>query len=198
VNFEILALPAVILVTTTAVILLAGRDWRIAISALGVQYGGVFILVAATWPLEMAVVKLVAGWIAAAILGMELVSQPENSLDAEHFGWSGSLFRIFAAGLIGLAVFSLAPGMAKWMLTASYAQILGGLLLAGMGLLHLGLTAQPARTILGLLTVLSGFEVLDSTVETSALVAGFLAAINLGIALIGAYLLTAPTLETEE
>ncbi|MBU1662705.1 MAG: hypothetical protein KKD28_14680 [Chloroflexi bacterium] len=197
-SFETIALPAVILVAITAVILLAGRDWRLAVSALGAQYVGVFILVALTWPLEMAVTKLVAGWIAAAVLGMELVSRPENSLGDERFGRSGSLFRIFAAGLVGLAVLSFAPDMAKWMLTASYEQILGGLLLIGMGMLHLGMTAHPLRTILGLLTVLSGFEILYATVETSALVAGFLAAINLGIALIGAYLLAAPILEVEE
>ncbi len=197
-SFETLALPAVILVAITSVILLAGRDWRLAVSALGAQYVGVFILVALIWPLEMAAVKLVAGWIAAAILGMELVNRPEKSLGDERFGWSGSLFRIFSAGLVGLAVLSFAPDMAKWMLTASYDQILGGLILAGMGLLHLGLTAHPLRTILGLLTVLAGFEILYATVETSALVAGFLAAINLGIALIGAYLLAAPTLEVEE
>lgn len=197
-SFETLALPAIILMAITSIVLLSSRDWRLAVSALGAQYVGVFILVTLTWSLEMAVSKLVAGWIAAAVLGMELVNTPEKSLGDERFGWSGSLFRIFAAGLVGLAVLSFAPDMAKWMLTASYEQILGGLLLVGMGLLHLGLTAYPLRTILGLLTVFSGFEILFATVDTSALVAGFLAAINLGIALIGTYLLAAPTLEVEE
>jgi hypothetical protein len=50
---------------------------------------------------------------------------------------------------------------------------------------------------LGLLTVLSGFEILYSAVEVSALVTGLLAGVNLGLALVGAYLLLAPTLEEE-
>ena len=66
-----------------------------------------------------------------------------------------------------------------------------------MGILHLGLTAQTWRTILGLLTVFSGFEILYATVETSILVTGFLAVVTLGISLIGAYLLVAPEMEVE-
>jgi hypothetical protein len=44
---------------------------------------------------------------------------------------------------------------------------------------------------MGLMTVLSGFEILYSTVESSVLVAALLAVINLGLALVGAYLLIA-------
>jgi hypothetical protein len=39
------------------------------------------------------------------------------------------------------------------------------------------------------MTVLSGFEIIYSTVESSVLVAALLAVINLGLALVGAYLL---------
>jgi hypothetical protein len=45
--------------------------------------------------------------------------------------------------------------------------------------------------LLGLLTVLSGFEIVYSAVETSTLVAGLLAGVTLGIAVVGAYLITA-------
>ena len=77
--------------------------------------------------------------------------------------------------------------------------IVGGLLLTGMGLLHLGITAEILRITLGLLTVLAGFEILYATVETSILLAGLLAIVNLGLALAGAYLMTAaPQEEAEE
>ncbi len=65
---------------------------------------------------------------------------------------------------------------------------MGSLLLAGMGLLQLGTSAQPFRVVLGLLTVLSGFEIIYAAVESSTLVAALLAAINLSLALTGAYL----------
>jgi hypothetical protein len=60
-----------------------------------------------------------------------------------------------------------------------------------MGLLHLGITSHILRVVIGLMTVLSGFEILYSTVEGSILVAALLAVINLGLALVGGYLLIA-------
>jgi hypothetical protein len=50
---------------------------------------------------------------------------------------------------------------------------------------------------LGLLTLISGFEIIYSTMEASLLVNAFLAVINLGIALIGAFLLIMPKVESE-
>jgi len=41
--------------------------------------------------------------------------------------------------------------------------------------------------IVGLLTVLAGFEIMYAAVESSALVTALLAVVNLGLALAGAY-----------
>jgi hypothetical protein len=60
-----------------------------------------------------------------------------------------------------------------------------------MGLLHLGITGRILRVTIGLMTVLSGFEIIYAAVEGSVLVAALLAVINLGLALVGAYLLIA-------
>jgi xanthosine utilization system XapX-like protein len=68
----------------------------------------------------------------------------------------------------------------------------GSLLLVGMGLLQLGINAQPFRVILGLLTIMSGFEILYAAVESSTLVAALLSAVNLGLALTGAFFLNMP------
>jgi hypothetical protein len=46
-----------------------------------------------------------------------------------------------------------------------------------------------------LLTAFSGFEIIYAVIETSLLVTGLLAVVNLGLALVGAYLLIAPTME---
>ena len=54
------------------------------------------------------------------------------------------------------------------------------------------MTNDPLRMVIGLLTFLAGFEVLYAALEVSVLVAGLLAAINLGLAMAGAYLLTVP------
>ena len=46
-----------------------------------------------------------------------------------------------------------------------------------------------------LLTALAGFEIIYAAIETSVLVTGLLAGINLGLALVGAYLIISPTME---
>ena len=183
-----LATAASVWVALTSTIILTSRNWRVSVSAIGVQFLGVFLLISLSWPIEYAIIKLVAGWIAAAVLGMGLVDQTE-SWDDELGSWiSGTLFRVFLAGFIIFMAFVLTPTVTRLVLRASTLQVFGALTLIGLGLVHLGLTAQPTRIILGLLTVLSGFEVVYATMETSLLVNALLAVNTLGLALIGAYL----------
>lgn len=196
-NFELLALPAVILVSLTGIILLVNSDWRVSIAALAFQYIGVFVLVAMSWPLEMAIVKLITGWMVCAVLALAKAGEP-GSLIKEQGTIFNILFRLLAAGLVGLVVVSTGPRIMGWVPEITIEQLLGGGILIGMGLLHLGLTSSALRVILGLLTVLAGFEILYAAVETSVLVAGLLAAVSLGLALVGAYLLVVPSLAAAE
>ncbi|MFQ5615775.1 MAG: hypothetical protein ACE5GO_04850 [Anaerolineales bacterium] len=185
-DFEMFSLPAVALLSLTSLVVLASRDWRLTITALGVQYVGVFVLVGASWSLEMSTVKLVAGWMATAILGATQSGGLSGAI--ERGRPSGSLFRLLAGGLVTLIVFSVAPKAIDWAPEVGASQAHGGLLLIGMGLLMLGLTAQPLRVALGLLIVFSGFEIYSAAVERSVLVAGLLTLVNLSLALVGAYL----------
>lgn len=190
---------AVLVMLVTSVGLLLVRDWRLSIILLAVQYLGMFILVLQHWPLGMASVKVVAGWMAAAILGMTRSGLPTQGFDEESIWPRGRLFRLFAAGVVGLIVSAATPGVSTIMADAGFAVTSGSLLLIGMGLLHLGITVSILRVAIGLMTVLSGFEILYSAVEGSILVAALLAIINLGLALAGSYLLIASSSsETEE
>lgn len=197
-QFDRFANPTLFLLMGTTLILVLAQDWRISISSLGVQYIGVFFLIGLTWPLELAVIKLVAGWIAAAVLGMGLVNISMDQTFQEKNPISGQVFKLILVVLVGLAILSFSPTVARWLLHPSYAQILGGLLLAGMGLLHLGLSDHPIRVAIGLLTFFSGFEIIYATLETSPFVTGMLAVVSLGIALIGSYVFMAPTIEGEK
>lgn len=189
---------AVGIVLITSVGLLIARDWRVSILLLAVQYFGVFILTLQHWPLGMASVKVVAGWMSAAILGMTRSGLPADTVGEESIWPRGRLFRLFAAGMILMIVAAVTRGVDTIMADAGFAVTGGSLLLIGMGLLHLGITSHPLRVILGLMTVLSGFEILYSAVEGSVLVAGLLAVINLGLALVGAYLLIAENAQEME
>jgi hypothetical protein len=61
------------------------------------------------------------------------------------------------------------------------------------------MTSEILNVILGLLTVLTGFEILYAAIESSILVSGLLAVTNLGLGIAGSYLLIAGTspVETE-
>lgn len=178
---------AVGLLAVTSVMLLISRDWRYSLAALGCQYIGVALLVSMQWPVGMALIKLVVGWMTGATLGFTQFSVKDRG---EETSWPrGWVFRLGAAALVMLVVFSVVPQMSTWLTTVSPPQVEGGLLLLAMGLLQLGMTAKPFRVILGLLTFLSGFEIIYSAVEVSILVAGLLAAVNLSLALVGTYLI---------
>jgi hypothetical protein len=91
-------------------------------------------------------------------------------------------------------MFALSLRAAGW-LGLSLPIAWSSFLLIGMGLLQLGISAQPFRVILGLLTVQAGFEVIYASVESSILVAAMLSVVNLGLALSGAYFLNMPRAE---
>jgi hypothetical protein len=193
-----LAWFAVLLLVITSVGLLLARDWRWLVIYLSAQYFGMLILTLQHWPLGLASVKVVAGWMSAAILGMTRSGLPrEDRAERSNMLPRGRLFRLFAAAMVLLIVSSVTPRVDVIMADAGFAVTSGSLLLVGMGLLQLGVANHILRVTIGLMTVLSGFEILYATVEGSILVAGLLAIINLGLAFAGSYLLVASNAEEE-
>ncbi len=212
---ETLSIFMVILLGLTSTVLMVVRSWRLRIIVLAVQYLGVFVLVGGSWPVEMAVAKLVAGWMASAILGMAMLGIPQSDqvvAELPFIETSGTsipsaarprqpiihLFYLLVAVLVGLAAISIAPTLQTWIPGVSQEQALGSVILIFMGTLHLAFRSRPFGITVGLMTALAGFEILYAAVESSVLVAGFMAAINLSLAMIGSYLLTAPHMESQE
>lgn len=193
--FTILNWFALLIALVTSIGLLLHRDWRWGIGLLAIQYLSIFWLVQTHWPVSMAASKLVTGWMACAVLGItQLNTDPAEETEVS---WpQGRLFRLFTTGIIMAATFALSLRASGW-LGLGLPIAWGSLLLIGMGLLQLGISAQPFRVILGLLTVLAGFEILYAAVESSTLVAALLSTINLGLALTGAYFLNRPQKENQ-
>jgi hypothetical protein len=194
---------AVGLLLVTSVGLLLSRDWRWSLGFLAAQYLGMFWLVTLHWPFGLASIKLVTGWMVSATLGVTRLGMSDGIQSRETLesdAWpQGRLFRLFASAIVVILVIAITPQVETIIPGISRPVIVGGLLLAGMGLLNLGLTAEILRVTLGLLMVMAGFELLYATVETSILLAGLLSIVNLGLALAGAYLMTAePPEETGE
>lgn len=186
-----LAWIAVLVIVFTSVGLLLARDWRWSIILLAVQFLGMFVLTLQHWPLGMASVKVVAGWMSAAVLGMTRSGLTGEEAEEETTWHRGRLFRLFVAGIVLLIAAVVTPDVDTVMADAGFPVTHGSLVLIGMGLLHLGISTRVLRVTIGLMTVLSGFEVLYAAVEGSVLVAALLAIINLGLALVGAYLMVA-------
>jgi hypothetical protein len=122
---------------------------------------------------------------AAALIGAAQMDNHLNSVKSSRD--SGFFVRLAAGGLIWLFIIAIEPRMEAW-LPAPDIVIYGALILIGMGLLHIGMSKLPFGILAGLLTIISGFEILYASIESSVLIAGLMAMINLGLALSGVYL----------
>jgi hypothetical protein len=191
---------AVGILLLAAPLLMAVRDWRWMLGLLAAAYLAVFLLVARHWPLGMAVVKLVTGWMAIAALGATRLSLLQPGEERGAFLVEGSFFRLSGSALVLLIAASGAPGIEKAIPGIGQPVIVGGLTLVGMGLFQLGMTSDTLRVVIGLMMILAGFETIYAAVESSILVAALLSAANLGLALAGSYLLlrSLPAREEEE
>lgn len=187
----ILSWFAVALLLGTSTGLLLNRDWRIDLGLLAVQYLGVAILVSQHLPIGMAAAKLVTGWMATAALGMTLTSLPPHQESVDGFWPRGRAFRLFMVGMVVVLTAAVTTRIEAAIPGIGMPVVAGGILLIGIGLLHLGTNSQIERVIFSLLTILAGFEILYAAVEGSILVAALLAVVNLGLGLVGAYLLSA-------
>jgi hypothetical protein len=187
----LISIASLIIVMVTTLTVIWGGRWRWILIALGLQYVVVFLLVSQVWPISQAAIKLITGWMAAAVLGAshQAVEGEENPVPL-----SGKIFRILAGCLMFVLVFSIAGEAQKWIPLDIFA-LNSGLTLIGMGLFQLGLTSKPLNLIVGLLTTISGFEVIYAAVVSSVLVTGLLSLVTMGLSLVGAYWLISPSIE---
>ncbi len=195
---DIISWIAVGMILFTSAAMLINRDWRVSLGALGVQYLAAFWLVTRHLPFVMGSAKLITGWMVVAVLGMtRLGLSTADERNESSFLPRGRAFRIILIGIVAFVaagstarIEALIPGLGLQV-------IAGSLLLIGAGIIHLGVTSDSLHIVLGLLTMLTGFEILYAAVESSILVVGLLAIVNLGLGLVGSYLLVAGSMPHE-
>jgi hypothetical protein len=189
---DIVSWIAVGLILVTSTTMLVNRDWRTSLGALTVQYIAAFWLVTRHLPFVMGSAKLITGWMVVAALGMTQLSLPTPEDKQEETFWPrGQWFRLILISIVVLVTFGSTPRIEAIIPGLGLPVIAGSLLLIGAGVVHLGVTSNLLRVTLGLLTVLTGFEILYAAVESSILVAGLLSVTSLGLGIIGSYLLIA-------
>lgn len=189
-------------VAVTAGLLIALDSRRLGVGLLAVQYLWVAWLAGLALPLPIAAAKLVAGLMTCGILALsvatlhwETPAPPTGAVPRGH------VFRWIAVLLV--ATVALGLGRTNWMgfPGVASAAAAGSSFLMALGLLQIGITEDTLRVGTGLLTLLSGFEIVYSAIEPSLAVIALLAAVHLGIALVVSYLLLVvrePTPETDE
>lgn len=176
----------------TASLLVTLDERRTSLLILAAQYVFCAWLVAQSLPVTIATVKLVAGFMACGALAVTIRarrwSHPEHDrtpLPTGHgFRWAAVLLVVAVAFGIGRGEWQLVPDLGS-------PNRLGTALLFLLGLLQIGITEDPLRAGIGLLTAVSGFEVLYSALEPSLAVTALLASVHLGIAIVVSYLLGA-------
>ena len=168
------------------VILGRDRRWRLGglAGAFAVQAGALWLAGAPV----AAATRLIAGWIGCGVLGLT-VKQEARWAPAQEQGGAG--FRILAVLLVGAAAGGL--GAAGWDSIAQIAWPQGALsgVWLGIGMLGLGLASDAFDAGTSLLVCMAGFEAAYTVMETSLALLALLAALQIGMALVVAYMLDA-------
>lgn len=181
-----LSILAFVFIVIASMIILVFKDWRINTAALGVQYLAAFALVTLSWPAGLAVVKLIAGWMATAAIATTCLRQKRFESAADPT--ASLFFRGLAGLLVVLLIFILAPTLQASVFPRIDLMIIqGGLMLLGMSLMQLGINSEPYLVVISLLSFLTGFEVIHAALELSTLLTGLFVVVNLGLALVGVY-----------
>ena len=188
-------LPAAYFVLFTGFIIAVVWDWRLLLLALAVQYIVASLLFVDVLEPRLAIVKLFVGLFVCLILyfaARQASASQQAKVGADARAGRPErttlAFRTFLALIVTLVAVALS-GRAGYRLPAVPAHVnLAIYGLAGMGLLLLALTTQPLTAGMGLLMIMTGFELFYNTLEQSTDILILLAGANLILALTVSYL----------
>ena len=161
-------------------------DWRMRLAGLASLYLIELIVILQIWPIALASVKLISGWMGIALLGTARLNSDDQP-EVRRFP-SETIFRLLMAFLIWMVITATAPQINAW-IPIPYTNLFIGLATMGGGLLFIGLSNIEFEIILGLLIILVGFDIIYSSLEGSALVTGIFAIIIILICLLSVYFL---------
>ncbi len=186
---EILRTILTVLLMLAAAINLVRRQWAINVLALGLQYTFVFLIILEVRSPMLAGIKLLVGLMVSLMLYLTLMSSGLiESLLVRRRVSSGEVFRGTIALLVVLISFLAANGLQLSAFPQSSRLLLAaslGLML--FGLFQMGTITEPLYMVIGLLTFLSGFELLYASLEFSRVLEALFTAVNLSLALVGSY-----------
>ena len=195
--------PAVAGLILTALIMFLTSDWRLSLTALLVQYVFVGLALTRFIQTEIALVKILVGVLAVAILYLtarriqeEAGSQPAVENSPRFLGLSvrwgagplGLPLRLLTVVLVMLGLVRLFMDYRFPLAPADIAFVV--FWMGSMGIMGLVLSGDPLRVATATLTSLAGLDLVYATLAPSLSIAGFWGALTLMAALAFAYLAT--------
>jgi hypothetical protein len=188
-SFETLRIIAAVILLLCAAVNLVRRHWVLNVAVLALQYVCVFLIILEVRTPLLAGIKLIVGLMVSLMIYLILRSSGLiDSLFSRQHLTSGEVFRGTIALLLVLishlaapkVKLSIFPQSSELLLTASM-----GLML--FGLFQMGTITEPLYLVIGMLTFLSGFELLYASLEFSRVLEALFTAINLLLALVGSF-----------
>jgi len=177
------------------VVILVPRDWRWSIFGLAMTYLIGFTLIVQIWPLPLAAVKLLSGLIGLIILSTVKMNAEIRS---EEIGTPSSRIFILLLAILSWLIAAATINRLNAWLPIEYTNLFIGMVFMVCGIIKLSTDQRIFNVIVGLLTLLSGFDVIYSSLEGSALVTALYALIVVSICVLGSYLEGIFSAEEEE
>ena len=171
------------IVLSGAILVLEDRRYRLAVLAVIELIG--FILIVQIWPIALALVKLISGWMGIALLSFAFI--PSDIKKESNEPIPSKIFRLMLGVFGWIIVLTSIQGLNEW-LPISYTNLFIGLIFFIIGMISLSLGLKTFDIILSLLVFLQGFDIIYSSLEGSALVTAMFAVIIISICLTGSFL----------
>ncbi|MBI3177269.1 MAG: hypothetical protein HYZ35_04695 [Chloroflexi bacterium] len=200
--------PASVGVLLTAALIVIFADWRISVLALAAQSILAGLLYSQILPPQVAGVKMMVGLLICVQLfitartayaappavegepvGKSVARKDARKNARKTLGVSvGAPFRVVATLMVAVVSWqvSTSPALQLSEVTAPVGLAVYGLI--ALGLLGLGLTEEPLRVGMCLITVLTGFELYYAAVEPALAVMALLAVMDFAVSLGACYL----------
>jgi len=171
------------IILSGAILVLEDRRHRLAVLAIIELIG--FILIVQIWPIALALVKLISGWMGIALLTFAFI--PSDIKKESNEPIPTKIFRLMLGVFGWIIVLTSIQGLNEW-LPISYTNLFIGLIFFIIGMISLSLGLKTFDIILSLLVFLQGFDIIYSSLEGSALVTAMFAVIIISICLTGSFL----------
>ena len=177
-------IPAIGVALTSAGFILFER-FQLRIGLLALQYAFMTWLSANFLPLPIATVKLVTGILVTTILYISWRTFGLR-IDKDDYRWipGSQWFRILAVLLVTTTSVGLARDNWIGLPGLTGEAVLGATLLFTLGLLQLGFSGETDRIGIGLVSLLSGFEIIYAAIEPALAVLASLSLVHITIAML--------------